>query len=366
MAHFDPHGDVAPHVRRTILAVKTVVDRVLVVSTSELTEASRSWLRAHAELLDRPNVGHDFASYRAGLEQIGLDGLTRLILLNDSAVVPLEGLQDMFARMDRRRADVWGLTPGYGFSPHLQSYFLVFGRKACESTAFRAFWDAVRTLDSRDEVITRYEVGLSTELRDAGLQLASYFRPSYYDRLVGAARVDHRAAARFLSERRWRKLAGWTKRVFAHARTPEWNVAAALADRALGSPPRLPVVKLSTLRDDPYELDASALLSACEARYPLEFDGVRDYLRRVDVFYGDRWQKAQRIEPGCVRYGVPRLASGDSYTAREACERRRAAMATGPRLGRERAPAAAPKWATAVGREHRLRFGIGDRGIRGR
>ena len=193
--------------------------------------------------------------------------------------------------------------------PTSSPYFLVFGRKACESTAFRAFWDAVRTLDSRDEVITRYEVGLSTDLRDAGLQLASVLQavvlrpPSR----CGASRPPGGRA--FLSERRWRKLAGWTKRVFAHARTPEWNVAAALADRALGSPPRLPAVKLSTLRDDPYELDASALLSACEARYPLEFDGVRDYLRRVDAFYGDRWQKAQRIEPGCVRYRVPRLAS---------------------------------------------------------
>lgn len=315
MAHFDPHGEVAPHVRRTILAIKAVVDRVLIVSTSELTEGSRSWLRAHAELLDRPNVGHDFASYRAGLAHVGLDGLTRLILLNDSAVLPLEDLQYIFARMDRHRADVWAMTPGYGISPHLQSYFLVFGRTACESAAFRAFWDAVRTLDSRDEVITRYEVGLSTELRSAGLQLAPYFRPSYYDRLVGAVRVDHREAARLLSERRWRKLAGWTKRMFAHARRPEWNAAAALADRALGSPPRLPAVKLSTLRDDPYELDAWALLSACEARYPREFDGVRDYLRRVDVFYGDRWQKVQRIEPGVVRYRVPRLASGEQAAA---------------------------------------------------
>lgn len=310
LAHFDPHGEVAPHVRRTILAIGAVVDRVLVVSTSELTEGSRSWLRGHAELLDRRNVGHDFASYRAGLEHIGLDGLTTLILLNDSAVLPLEDLRYMFARMDRRRADVWGLTPGYGFSPHLQSYFLVFGRKACDSTAFRAFWAALRTLDSRDEVITRYEVGLSTDLRAAGLRLESYFRPSYYDRLIGAARVDHRAGALFLSERRWRKLAGWTKRVFAHARAPEWNAAAALADRALGSPPRLPSVKLSTLRDDPYELDTRALLSAFEARYPLEFDGVRDYLRRVDVFYGDRWERAQRVEAGCVRYRLPRPVRG--------------------------------------------------------
>lgn len=94
------------------------------------------------------------------------------------------------------------------------------------------------------------------------------------------------------------------------------GAAAALADRQLGTPPRLPAVKLSTLRDDPYELDASALLSACEARYPLEFDGVRDYLRRVDVFYGDRWQKAQRIEPSCVRYRVPRPASGETSAAR--------------------------------------------------
>ena len=97
---------------------------------------------------------------------------------------------------------------------------------------------------------------------------------------------------------------------------PVRNVAAALADRALTSRPRLPAVKLSTLRDDPYELDAPALLSACEARYPIDFDGVRDYLSRVDGLYGDRWQKAQRIEPGFVRYRVPRLKPGKRSAAR--------------------------------------------------
>jgi rhamnosyltransferase len=148
-------------------------------------------------------------------------------------------------------------------------------------------------------------------MRDGGLRLEPFFRPSCYDRLVGAARADHREGIRMLSERRWWKVAGWTKRMFAHARKPEWNAAAALADRALGSPPRLPAVKLSTLRDDPYALDAVALLSACEARYPAEFDGVRDYLRRVDAFYGNRWQNAQTIEPGVVRYRVPRLPSAD-------------------------------------------------------
>ena len=142
------------------------------------------------------------------------------------------------------------------------------------------FWRGVGALE-RDEVVTTYEVGLSHSLLAAGLAMGAYFRPSWFDRIQGAARAHGDEGRQYLRDRRPRKILGWAKRTLQHARRPEWNVSAALADRALGKNPRLPMVKISVLRDDPYRIDTKRLLTACERRHPEAFAGVREYLRRT-------------------------------------------------------------------------------------
>jgi rhamnosyltransferase len=62
---------------------------------------------------------------------------------------------------------------------------------------------------------------------------------------------------------------------------------AAMADRALGGA-RLPLVKIDTLRYDPYRLGSDRLLAACERQYPEQFAGVRQYLERTAVLYPPR------------------------------------------------------------------------------
>lgn len=305
LAHFDPHGEVAPHVRRCVAAISAFADHLVVVSSADLTAESRMWLEANAELVMRPNVGHDFSSYRAGLDRRDLSPFTELMVMNDSAVFPLVPLDRLFTDMDDRPADFWGLTIGYGFVPHVQSYFVVFRETALRSPAFGAFWRDVEAGD-RSKVITEYEVGLSRTLCDAGLRMDSYLRPSAFDRLEGAARAGAVAARGYARDRRWRKLLGWTRRTVRHARHPEWNAAAALADRGLGRRVRLPAVKLSTLRDDPYVLDSHGLLAACEERHPDAFAGVREYLARTDGVYGGRWARTSAHRPAWLSYRMRR------------------------------------------------------------
>jgi len=287
-AHFDPDGEVAPHVRRAIVALAEFAQRLVVVSTAPLTAGSREWLRTQAELVERANSGHDFASYRAGLELFDGDA-DQLILMNDSAVVPLWSLTGIFAEMDSRHRDMWGLTPGYGFDRHIQSYFLVFERPAFESPVFREFWVSMPDTISRTEVIVGHEVGLSTIMRSAGFQLDTYFLPTIRDLIRGAARAHAAELDGAWRERRWRNVAGWYRRFPGRVRHPEWNPAVALADTALRRPHVLPAIKLSTLRDDAYHLGAPALLGALERHQPKHFVGVEDYLNRTDIAYGGRW-----------------------------------------------------------------------------
>lgn len=287
-AHFDPDGEVAPHVRRTIAALTDFVDRLVVVSTAPLTADSREWLSGRSEFLERPNSGHDFASYVAGMAHLEEDP-DQLILMNDSAVMPLYSLPEIFAAMETRNQDAWGLTPGYGFGAHLQSYMLVFDRQVLESPTFRQFWDFDPLGMGREELIIRYEVGLARALRDSGFRLDTYFRPTFLELIRGACRAHAAELERALNGRKLRSVAGWYRRLPRRVLHPEWNPAVALADITLRRPDRLPAVKISTLRDDAYRLDALSLLRALEQSQPEHFDGVEAYLARTDHAYGGRW-----------------------------------------------------------------------------
>lgn len=303
LAHFDPHGELAPHVRRSVGALAGVADRLVVVSTASLTDASRRWLDAHAEVVTRPNVGHDFASYRRGLDQLA-GGWDALMLANDSAVLPLTPLDTVIDGMEAGGADFWGITPGYGIAPHVQSYFMYFGPSVLGAPEWSNFWTTVMTSGTRGDVIATGEVRLSRTLVDAGFTMDTVLRPSLPERLIGAARADSMELRDAVGSRRARPMAGWLRRLAAHTRRPEWNAAVALADLSLRDPARLPAVKISTLRDDAYGLGTPILLSALERRYPVAFDGVRDYLERTDGFYGNRWATAG-TELGPLRYHTP-------------------------------------------------------------
>ena len=182
-----------------------VRDRLIVVSTAQLAPEARAWLCARSELHEKANDGHDFASYRHGLRQCGPDA-DQVILTNDSVVFPYDP-QRIFETMSSRGADFWGLTPGYGFSHHIQSYFLVFERAALDSRAFHEFWSGVEDLTARQDVIVRGEVALSAALAGAGLKLDTVYRPGPVELIRGAVRAHAMELEAAVSERRWRAVA---------------------------------------------------------------------------------------------------------------------------------------------------------------
>jgi Rhamnan synthesis protein F len=234
-------------------------------------------------LVRRNNYGYDFFSWKVGLEYAGdLSGYDYVVICNDSFVGPLVPYSRIFATMEQRPCDVWGLTQSRRRTRHVQSFFVAFHGWAARSQAFLRFWADMTPVSNRGEVITRYELGLSKALLAAGFQLGSYFEETEADCRLARARHVWWAAHAIRRQPR-------AKRMEALRRLPRepWNPMAALADRALDDA-RLPVVKIDTLRYDPYQLDAERLPTACERRYPAQFAGVRDFLRETEAAYPPR------------------------------------------------------------------------------
>ncbi len=295
MAHYDPRGRVAPHVRRHVLALADAVDELVVVSTADLDDDGRDFLARHARLIRRANFGYDFFSYKTGLEASRLSDHDEVVVCNDTYVGPLTDYSQVFTAMESRPADFWGLTSSQRVHPHVQSFFVAFRPWLVDSQAFRGFWGGMSPVSDRARVISEYEVGLTKALTSGGFRWTSYFTETDADRTLAQRRVAWWALHR-LPPPRSRRQVQWLR---AKTKDP-WNPAIALADVALDAG-RLPYVKIDTLRYDPYGLGAARLLDLCEARFPREFEGVRDYLRETAPLSAARPDADLRRTPAGLR-----------------------------------------------------------------
>ncbi len=280
LAAYDPDGELAPPLRQQITAWQGQTSRLIVVSAGQLQPSARQWISERAELIERDNVGYDFLSYRVGLNVAGdLGRYDEVVLCNDSVIGPLRPYSRIFAEMAERPVDFWGITASQRIEPHLQSYFLVFRPWVVSAPSFRRFWAALTPVSERREVIRRYEIGLSATLRAAGFRMGSYFEPTVAEQRRARIRTAWWISRRSDAPRRLREL-------IARSREP-WNPTYALADAAWADG-RLPVVKLDTLRLDPYGLDAARLLRSGGRRFPEAFAEVRAYLARTAAHHPPR------------------------------------------------------------------------------
>ena len=296
LATYDTEGRLWPHVRHQIEAYAAAAE-VIVVSAGDLRDEDRAWAETRARVVERGNNGYDFASYQAGLDAAGdLARFDLVLLANDSFIGPVVPVEQIIEEMAARGVDFWGLTRNGEMGDHVQSYFVGFTPRAVASEAFGEFWRDFEPIDDRGEVIKRYEVGMTRRLADAGLSYDSYFVPRALERRRGRARrswmgvnitFDPDTDPHLLPN----KLADWALVRNIAVQPP--NPCNTMADSVLDGG-RLPIVKIETLRDDPYALDAEALLWHCERAYPEVFAGVRDYL---DLTREARGRQLTKVEP---------------------------------------------------------------------
>ncbi|HYZ92930.1 MAG TPA: rhamnan synthesis F family protein [Actinomycetota bacterium] len=172
-SHYDSGSRVGSYVRNYLDALRRAGFSIVFVTTSPRIDGdSLTWLQQQcAVVMRRRNVGMDFGSYKAGIALLtDRSRIERLLLANDSVYGPFRDLKPYLEDMNSKGADLWGITDSWEFQYHVQSFFLLFGRRAITSPAFQAFWDGVRLVQSKRFVIRKYEVGLTRAMLGAGLR----------------------------------------------------------------------------------------------------------------------------------------------------------------------------------------------------
>jgi lipopolysaccharide biosynthesis protein len=175
---FDRSGRIHDYLIHQMDALTRAGRTVILVSNSPVfPERQQEKAAAHCALVAwRHNHGYDFGAWRDGLMLVPhYDRLDSVVFANDSVYGPFQPLRPMLDRMDPDEADVWGLTDSWDTRWHLQSYFILYHRRALQHPDVRTMWREWKHVNSKSWVIRNREIGLTALIHKAGLSCAALF-----------------------------------------------------------------------------------------------------------------------------------------------------------------------------------------------
>ncbi|MDQ7076314.1 MAG: rhamnan synthesis F family protein [Robiginitomaculum sp.] len=215
--HYDKQGRVHGYILQYIKALQDAGRAVIFITNSpKFPDEERRKLNGLCEpVLWRKNKGYDFGAYADGMKLLGdLSAYNSITLCNDSAYGPLFPLDTVYQAMDPAIADMWGLTDSWDSAHHMQSYFLVFHQAVLRNAAFQKRWHNYIHVPSKSWVIRKHEIGLSSDMRKAGLRTRAVF--PY--RVLLADFFDHIGDASILQDKSLLpSTRKFLKRIFEHA-----------------------------------------------------------------------------------------------------------------------------------------------------
>lgn len=127
-------------------------------------------------MVQRRNLGYDFGSWATALEIFPeIRRSQRVLLVNDSMVGPFRSIDVLLDSFESSEADMWGLIESPEVEPHFQSYCLGFNNGVLDRGPLREFWRDVRLEETKEQLIMKYELGLSILARSSGLKMEALF-----------------------------------------------------------------------------------------------------------------------------------------------------------------------------------------------
>ena len=182
--HYNKFDEMSDHVLYQLEKIKPLFSRVILISNSRLEKNYMRKLEiiGITEIIQRANIGFDFAAWRDGMEYVGFDHLEKydsVTLMNDTCIGPLWPLEPYFRSFESAiDCDFWGMTnfkKTKYFREHVQSYFVSYSREVVSSKVFKSFWMNVKSYDNVRQVIDNYETKFTSELKRTGFNYQVVF-----------------------------------------------------------------------------------------------------------------------------------------------------------------------------------------------
>lgn len=258
IAHFDFGREWGENFISLLRSVAEVVDQVIVVTTADMPRLPVDFIRT--TLIRRPNIGYDFYSYRVGIEAAfsEYECIEGILILNSSLCLLDESkfrktLLEIF-RNDKSLS-AFGLTASQQIYSHIQSYLIYFDLEYLPKFWLRNFFNLVEPLNTKFEVVVRYEIGLTKALRSGGFSIGALFSPSSMDKALGSFAVI-KSIFRREGWGAWCRKANW----LAYRGINWTHFGAVMLAQKYG------VAKSEFLRSNPHCLDQSKVWEMCSKK----------------------------------------------------------------------------------------------------
>lgn len=177
-SHFDPDGIIDHYVLKHLEFLKDRGADIYFVSTAPFlcAQSMQNAMRFCKIVLTRMNVGYDFASWRDAWNKVeSIASYDFLYLINDSNLGPLSSnsLKKLLDAIEYGENDFAGMTSNSEIKYHIQSYFMFF-RLSDEIIRFLdAFFVSIDEKLGKDEIIKKYEIGLTELALDRGFKVGA-------------------------------------------------------------------------------------------------------------------------------------------------------------------------------------------------
>ncbi|MBE6447170.1 MAG: glycosyl transferase family 1 [Alphaproteobacteria bacterium] len=189
-AHYDQKNVISDHVIYYLKELKKVASNIIFVSDCHLGDTEKDKIKNLVlYIISYKHGEHDFGSYKRGYNYLKnhkvFKNAEELIFCNDSCLGPLFSFDIVWTKMDTQKCDFWGMTKFVHSKNkrrrHVQSYFVVFHRNVFASKVFDAFVTSITKQPNKEEIVQKYEEGMSVLLEQNGFTLSSYLddRMSY-------------------------------------------------------------------------------------------------------------------------------------------------------------------------------------------
>jgi SAM-dependent methyltransferase len=177
---YHPQGFISDHVKNYVAHFKRAGYSVILIKVVDDMDhpLADSFIPEVDAAMVRRNAGYDFAAWAHGLRLFPevYQGKA-LWVVNDSVFGPANSalFDHLLDRIDQSGADLVSLTENHAHIHHYQSYFLVFRNLPQHAGEIRKYWDNVRSLKNKIDVIFEYELGLKHHFSKRGLSCRALF-----------------------------------------------------------------------------------------------------------------------------------------------------------------------------------------------
>lgn len=152
---------------------------IFVNNRKELAENSLSFLKQHGIVaMMVENEGYDFGMWGKAIASTDIREYDRVALINDSCIL-FKDLHQDFKRINESSADYMGMIISDRYATHLQSFFLIIGKRAIPVLKAH-FEEHGMILDYRN-LIQVYEIGLTQRMLKENMVVESLYNNAHRD-----------------------------------------------------------------------------------------------------------------------------------------------------------------------------------------